>query len=166
MSQVAHYVFVGSNVFLEERTIPSPKAIEERLKRKYWALGERTPHRRDLKAGDQILFYAAGRGHSLFVATAVLATGCNYMSLQSRQELEAEFDFVLGASYGVMLSSAALFEKPVRAIEVLRQLSFVGTSKKWGLYFRGAVIKISQKDFDLVLSKTRTQNEKPETESS
>jgi len=156
-SETAYYIFIGSTVILEDKIVASPRAIKERLEKGYWALSERTPHREKLKPGDRVIFYAAGRSQSIFVGSATLASECQNLPLSRRRELESEFDFVLGAPYGVILKDTSLFVGPVPVVTILRQLSFVGPSRKWGLYFRGGIIKITKKDYELVMSSLHSQ---------
>jgi predicted RNA-binding protein len=45
-----------------------------------------------------------------------------------------------------------LFPQPVPVHDVLDDMSFIRSSKSWGLYFRGPVRTIPKSDYELIIS--------------
>jgi predicted RNA-binding protein len=122
--------------------------LKQRFNDQFWGLGEKTPNRRALKAGDRVVFYL-GIPHRTFGASAVLASDSFALSPQQREELSHGIDFYR-APFGVRLSEVKIWEHPCRVEDVLAALSFIENKDNWGVYFQGGVRYVPERDFEVI----------------
>lgn len=153
-TQQLHYIFIAGDIRTTDGTIPARQAIVERLNQGYWALPENASHRKLLKPDDKVIFYAAGKYNGgVFVANALLATDATARSPNLRKSMEYKYDFLLATPYGVELKDVSIFTHGVAAKNLLEELSFTKPIPKWGVYFRGAVARITPQDYSLILNR-------------
>lgn len=115
------------------------REMAEKMKvSKKWPIGKNTPLRQKLSENDRVLFYQGGEKGRKIVGSAELGS-----RLISGGE-NSLFDFV-------MIRKVALWKKSVEIKTVLNKLSFIKNKKRWGIYFRGGVIKIAEKDYKEIL---------------
>lgn len=150
-TSLSYYMFVANDVKLGHTTIQSSEAIQLRLAKGYWIVGEGKAVKSTLRPNDKIVFYAAGSAHGVFIATATIASEQISPTAREKADLEPEFDYVFGFSYGVKLKEPLLFPRPVTAKDLLNELSFTRRIKRWGVYFRTAVRRIEERDYHLIL---------------
>src|ERR1700730_7302121 len=122
--------------------------LKQRFTDQFWGLGERTPNRRALKAGDKVVFYL-GFPHRTFAASAVLASDSFALSPSQQEDLSHGMYFYR-APYGVRLSEISTWEHPCRVEDVLPSLSFIENKDNWGVYFQGGVRYLTERDFEVI----------------
>lgn len=122
--------------------------LKQRFSDHFWGLGEKTPNRRALKAGDRVIFYL-GVPHRTFGASAVLASDSFALSPKEKEDLSHGMDFYR-APYGVRLSEVNTWEHPCRVEDVLPSLSFIENKENWGVYFQGGVRYLPECDFEII----------------
>lgn len=159
MHQANYFIFVASPISLETGIIPSLKVAAGRLRKGYWPLGEKTSNRKFLAPGDKALVYAGKV--KLFVASTEIFSNVMHTPFAARKSLEYEYDYLLGAPFGIKLSNSTLFRSPVRADIVTARLSFVKNQQFWWTYFQHGVIRIGEKDFWVVIEHS-LENSSPE----
>ena len=136
---VHHWIFV-SLPYTDYNTGTINEFIGKIKQSGKWAIGRRTVYRRQIGAGDRVLFYQAGEVKG-FVGLGEIASG-----LQT--DKEDIFDFVL-------VKDIDLWDRPVSIDGLLACLPFIKDKRHWGLYFRGGVNRIGKEDYELVLSKVK-----------
>jgi predicted RNA-binding protein with PUA-like domain len=104
---------------------------------KKWPIGKKTIHRNALSKGDKVLFYQGGEQGRKIVGMCELSSG-----------LVEDSDRMCDC---VMIENYEFWKEPVDIRKVLGRLSFVKDSKRWGIYFKGGIVKISKKDYDKIL---------------
>ena len=62
------------------------------MRDQFWGLGARTPNRKNIRKGDQVVFYVA-RPESAFVGTARLASDCFELSAEEQSKLSHDSTF-------------------------------------------------------------------------
>jgi len=107
-----------------------------------WPIGRKTVHRYELLADDRVLFYQGGEGGRKIVGCAELASSL------VRDENNV-FDWVI-------IRNIELWGKPVEMKTVLEKLSFIKNRMHWGVYFQGGIIKIPERDYEVILRKAGT----------
>jgi Endonuclease NucS len=122
--------------------------LKQRFSDQFWGLEEKTPNRRALKAGDNVVFYL-GIPHRTFAASAVLASDSFALSPSQQEDLSHGMDFYR-APYGVRLSEISTWEHPCRVEDVLASLSFIENKNNWGVYFQGGVRYLPERDFEAI----------------
>ena len=110
-----YWIFVVTS---REPNLSGREIYRLRMEDQFWGLGKRTPNRKNLEAGDQVVFYV-GRPEMVFAGTARLASDPFHLTSEQRnqyghglQQLEDE--------YGVSLTdiepgaTSALWKIPTR----------------------------------------------------
>jgi len=130
------------------RILAPEEILRQRLEDHFWGLGERTPNRRALKAGDKVVFYM-GLPHKTFAASAVLASP-SYQQTNSQQEEMSHGMNFFRAPYGVRLEQTTIWEQPRRVEDMLPTLNFIENKEYWGSYFQGGVRELDERDFQVI----------------
>lgn len=112
--------------------------FKKRIEDKRWPIYKFTKHKRQLRKGDNVIFYMAGSGGKKFLGMGELA---------SELKDSGSMDSI------VMLSNTKTWKDPVPMNNVLEHLKFITNKVNWGIHFQGGVIKISDDDYNLILSK-------------
>jgi hypothetical protein len=99
-----------------------------------WSIGKRTMHRNTLNCEDLVLFYQGGDEGKIILGCAELTS-----PLQ-----------IFNQDYFVELKNIEFWANPLSIKKLVRNLSFV-RSKDWGLYFRGGVVKVAEKDYQKIV---------------
>src|SRR5579863_1504241 len=142
---MSHWIFCATAH--KDKGIADPREIiEQRFRDQFWGLGEKTPNRRTLQAGDKLIFYL-GVPHCTFAASATLASDSFAVSSAEQQRLSHDMDFYR-ARYGVRLTETKVWEHPCRVEDVVGALTFVVNKQSWGAYFQGGVRYLPEKDFE------------------
>ncbi len=116
------------------------KKTEASLK---WTIGKRTHNRSKLSKGDAILFYQGRDESQKIFGSAELAS-------QLQQINESE-------NY-VEIRYFVVWDKPVKIKPLINKLSFIKNKKHWGLYLHGGIVKISEKDHNLILNEAERRD--------
>lgn len=106
----------------------------EMIKMKRWPIYKRTNNRMNIKKGDKILFYLAGSHRRKIVADAVLSS-----SLKDD-----------GDEFSIGISKIKLWKKQILIKSFVESLEFIKNKAKWGVFMQGGVVRITDKDFDLL----------------
>jgi len=67
------FIFLANDIEFHGRTISGTHITSELLAHKKWYLLSYSPYRKAMQAGDQVIFYVAGKGARHFVGTAKIA---------------------------------------------------------------------------------------------
>lgn len=124
--------------------------LERRLDDGFWGLRERTPHRKNLKQGDRVVFYE-GRPASAFAAEAELDSASLEPDEEERSRLSHDTDF-FRPEYGVYLRSPEIWETKHPVDELAPELDFIDDPSQWWLYLQGGIRQISEADYHRILS--------------
>ncbi len=127
-------------------SVPAREIFETRMRDAFWGIGERTPNRQSLDAGDRVIFYV-GIPEAVFAGSATLAT--SIFRLQYEERLRFSHDRkIFKADYGVRLSGVHIWNNPIKAQGKITSLSFVENVQFWGSYFQGGIRGISDADYE------------------
>src|SRR5438876_9450957 len=85
--QSATYLVVVNDTQHESETIRAPAIVEFLFKRNVWIFQDRTPHLRDLKSGDKLIVYLAGKRHA-FAAEATVSSRPEKMGTALKDEVQ------------------------------------------------------------------------------
>jgi hypothetical protein len=122
---------------------------DRRMLDRFWGLGERTPNRRALEAGDQVVFYV-GNPVKSFLGTASIPGEAFRLNQEQREIFSHGIEFYR-PEYGIFLSDIETWSEP-RTVELLvDNLSFIENKLAWGVYFQGGVRGISEEDYQIII---------------
>lgn len=157
-----HWIFVVTSH--EEFGLTGEDVFRQRTQDKFWGLGEKTPNRKNLAAGDSIVFYI-GNPIRAFSATAVLAGPSFSLSQEEREELSHGKEFYR-AQYGVRLERVDVWPERRPIETVLPNLTFIENKKSWGTYLQGGVRSISEQDYRTIVNPVLSTERATESEAS
>jgi predicted RNA-binding protein len=146
---MSYWTFIVTQRKTDEGIYEAEKILEQRLGDKFWGLGERTPNRRHLKAGDRIVFYV-GTPKRIFAATATLATGSFTLSKKEKEQFSHGKPFYR-TDYGVKLENIEVWEHPRSVMDLVPILNFIENKAYWGAYFQGGVRQLAEDDFKIIV---------------
>src|SRR5579863_62748 len=140
-----HWIFTVSNHKLDDRLLTAEEIFRQRMEDRFWGLGERTPNRKALQQGDEIVFYL-GAPAKCFVGTARLAGQCSSLPENEKEKLSHGLAFYK-PDYGVRLEEITVWQN-WRPIEGLVQvLELIENKEFWGSYLQGGVRQVTEQDF-------------------
>jgi|TARA_B100001964_G_C13740569_1_gene382921 predicted RNA-binding protein len=128
--------------------IPAYEICVKRLKEKKWPIYTRTKHAKEIKSGDKLAFYLAGRKKlsQHFVSTGVVnrreESKDNLIDIESNSGMISSF---------LTLQNIDFLLKPVPIKKIIDRLSFITFAGAYGLHFQGGCRKFNKSDYELIL---------------
>lgn len=144
-----YWVFIATSQRADGRSFTPDEVLQQRMKDKFWGLGERTPNRKNLQKGDEVVFYL-GTPLKCFAATATLASAAFALS-EGEQDQIAHGTQLYRSPFGVRLEQTNVWEKMRPAEELRDNLDFIENKEFWGTYFQGGVRQIAERDYRTIL---------------
>ncbi len=143
-----HWFFTTTYKKIDGEVIAAEEILKQRLADAFWGLGERTPNRRYLQKGDQVVFYL-GLPAMAFTASATLAS--DSFALSEEQKIKySHGKKVYEADYGVILEDLRLWETTHLVKDLVATLKFIENKENWFAYFQGGVRQISEDDYRVI----------------
>ena len=144
-----YWIFTITSHKSDGKIFSPEEILSQRAKDQFWGLGEKTPNRKNLEMGDQVVFYI-GNPVKGFGASARLASTAFELSKQEQDKLSHGTTFYR-PQYGVHLEQISLWERARSVDQLLGGLDFIENKEFWGTYFQGGVRQIDEKDFRTIL---------------
>jgi len=113
------------------------EVFSKRMKKKEWPLFNRTPMRKSIRADDRVVFYKAGEDGQRFLGKARLSSDPIKLG-----------DFL----YKVKLSDIDLWKNGAKISNLLESLELIPNPTNWSSYLQGGVKKLTDGDFELIVS--------------
>lgn len=145
---MSNWIFVVTKQRENDNWIPAREIFQTRMRDAFWGLGERTPNRSALNAGDRVVFYV-GIPDPCFAGTAILETASYQLEEQEKQRFSHGRE-LFTADYGVRLTDIQVWDRSILAQDVIASLSFVENVQYWGSYFQGGIRGIGDEDFEIL----------------
>jgi hypothetical protein len=123
-----------------------------RMKDGFWGLGEATRNRKNIRAGDQVIFYIGGPERA-FGGTARLASDSFELTAEEQSQLSHGTVFFT-AKYGVRLDAVEAWEQSRPVAALVSSLKFVKNPEQWGVYLQGGIRQIEEIDYSAIVSGT------------
>jgi RecB family endonuclease NucS len=148
-----HWLFTVTQKKTDGGAFDAHQILKQRLDDMFWGLGERTPNRRYLKAGDRVVFYV-GIPHMVFAASATL--GSDSFALTDVQKNQYDHGNPLfRAEHGVLLENIQRWDSPRLVKDLVPNMKFIENKENWGAYFQGGVRQLSEDDFRVIVEGIR-----------
>jgi EVE domain-containing protein/endonuclease NucS-like protein len=128
---------------------------ERRMQDHFWGLNEKAANRKNVRKGDQVIFYSAAV-ELAFVGTARLASDSWKLDSQEQQKFSQGSAFYT-SEYGVQLEAIDVWEKPHRIADLASNLKFVPNPARWWDYLRGSIRQIEEGDYATIVSGIASQ---------
>ena len=157
-SSPSYYILVASDT--DKNRLFKPSALDVakyRLGRCEWGIGIRTRNRNTIKPGDMVLIYISGKRDlgKHFIAHAIVRSKATPVSGKMIAEVDApRKNGIVLAELSIKLSTANFLKSPVAIKLIKGDLSFVTNpnSNRWGTFLQGGCMKITEKDYNFILS--------------
>jgi hypothetical protein len=132
-----YWIFIVTNQETEDGPLTAREILTQRLSDKFWGLGEKTPNRRGLQKGDEVVFYA-GAPWAAFAASATLNSDSFTLSDEQKKSYDHGKTFY-HTNYGVLLDKVQMWETPRAIKDLIAALTFIKNREYWYTYFQGGV---------------------------
>lgn len=114
--------------------------FDRRINQNRWPIYNHTPHRSDLKPGDEVVFYMGGTGGQKFLGSGTLSS----RMIQGEPEHHVE------------ISDVKVWKKPLPIRPIIQELKFITRKdKKWGVHLQGGVLPLYDDDYKFIILKSR-----------
>ena len=146
------WIFTVTGHSVNGETWTADEIFQRRMQDKFWGLGERTPNRRYIQKGDQVVFYV-GLPRKVFAASAIISKSSFQLSEEEKAEVSHGTKF-FRADYGVLLENAQVWVQARRVEELVPRLGFLENKEFWFAYLQGGVRQISEQDYRTICEGT------------
>ena len=144
-----YWIFTAASFSRGDESYTARDIYLRRMQDRFWGLGERTPNRRRVAKGDQIVFYIA-RPESAFGGTATLASESFRLTTAEQEPLAHGSEF-FRAEYGVWLVNIETWDRPTPVAALASTLELIEDPRQWWAYLQGGIREISEKDYFTIL---------------
>lgn len=145
-----YWIFSVTSHKSDGRVFEAEEILKQRLSDGFWGLGEKTPNRKNLEKGDEVVFYL-GNPVKGFAGSARLGSGSVQLT-PSEQEALAHGTNFYRPSYGTWLEATSHWSEVRPVDEILARLGFIENKKFWMTYFQGGIRQIGEEDFRTIRS--------------
>lgn len=145
-----YWIFVAAPQANDGESYTARQIYERRMQDGFWGLGPRTPHRKNVRQGDQIVFYV-GRPESAFAGTARLASDSFALSAEEQTRL-SRGSTVFTAEFGVWLDTVATWPTSHPVASLAQSLAFIENPAQWWAYLQGGIRQITEGDYGRIVS--------------
>ena len=144
-----YWFFTTTQKKIDGEFFTAEEILKQRLTDGFWGLGERTPNRRYLQKGDQIVFYL-GLPVMAFAASATLASDSFALSDEQKEKYWHRKK-VYETEYGVLIENIRPWETTRLVKDLVASLKFIENKQNWFAYFQGGVRQISEDDYRTIV---------------
>ncbi len=144
-----HWIFIVTTQVSDGHKYAAEEVLRQRIEDAFWGLGEGTPNRKSLKAGDKVIFYIAYPVKS-FAATAALATDAFKLSEEQQDAVSHGTEFYR-PPWGVRLTDLHVWNEKKSAPNLVPVLDFIENKTFWGTYLQGGIRGIEEDDFERIV---------------
>jgi hypothetical protein len=145
-----YWIFIAAPHNENSESYTARDVYECRMRDRFWGLGARTPNRKSVRKGDQVVFYVA-RPESAFVGTARLASDCFELSAEEQSKLSHGSTFFT-TEYGVRLDAIEVWEKSHGMGALASNLRFVKNPAQWWTHLQGGIRQVEEIDYAAIAS--------------
>ncbi len=143
------WIFTGTEHKVGSETFVADEILRQRVNDKFWGLGEKTPNRKSLQKGDQIVFYV-GMPRKVFAASASLASD-SFMLTPEQQSNFGHGKQFYHTDYGVLLENIKVWGLSRSVEEIVPNIKFIENKENWYAYFQGGVRQVSEDDYRTIV---------------
>lgn len=140
-----YFVFIVNDAQGVHGRLPAREIYTELMAIGAWGIGERTPCRKDLCEGSQVVFYQAGKGGQRFIGTAAIASKLQTMGTDRAAGCRAVG--IEPAKYDVALTNIDVWVESKPVADMVQHLEFIANKDYYGVHFQGGVKRISEADY-------------------
>lgn len=140
-----YWIFIVTQHKVDGELFAADDILKQRVSDQFWGLGEKTPNRRSLQKGDQVVFYV-GLPRKVFAASATLSSDSFELSKNQKEKYGHGKKFYI-SDFGVQLGDIQVWNNSRSVESLLPDLKFIENKESWFTYFQGGVRQILEGDF-------------------
>lgn len=144
-----YWIFIVTKHDVGNESLTAEEILNQRMKDRFWGIGENTPNRKNLDKGDKVVFYI-GLPRKVFGSSATLASSCFKLNESQKKDLSHDKKFYF-TDYGVLLDEIDIWSIPKSVEELVPRLKFIENKEFWFSYFQGGVRQITEEDFRTII---------------
>jgi len=148
--KVGHWIFSVTAHKGNDYSLSAEEIFRQRMEDSFWGLNEKNVNFKNLKEGDEVIFYV-GNPMSMFAGRVTLASAGVFLSDEDKEKFSHGISFYR-SNAGVWLQDIEIWEYPQSAERLIPVLSFIKNKEKWYAYFQGGIVKIQESDFQAIIS--------------
>lgn len=145
-----YWIFGVTPQKVDGLVLSAQEIYQQRMQDKFWGLGQRTPNRKHLQAGDKVVFYV-GRPYTVFAGTATLSSPSFALSAEQKAHYGHDLSFYQ-PEYGVLLDDIQQWSNPQLVTDLAPALTFIENEEFWPAYFQGGVRQIVEEDYQTIVN--------------
>jgi hypothetical protein len=150
-----HWIFIVTQRKSSGKIITPEEVFNQRMQDKFWGIGEKTPNRKNLSLGDNIVFYL-GLPSKVFSGEAKLASDCFRLENHHKQKYD-HGTVAFSPEFGVLLDEINIWRTPKSAKDIIPDLTFIENKEYWFSYFQGGVRLIPEEDYLTITGKREVE---------
>jgi len=144
-----YFVFIVNSAPGVHGRLTARHIYEQLMKLHAWGIGERTPHRRELRTGSRVVFYQAGKGGQCFIGSATVASRLRPMSPSRAAERRAVG--IEPSAFDLDLKDIQIWDAPKPVVDMIQRLEFITNTEHYGVHFQGGAKRISEADYYTII---------------
>jgi predicted RNA-binding protein len=142
-----NWLFTVKDLELDQKSWNASEIFQNRIIAKCWGVNDKNPHFRQLNKADKVIFYLTSEMAHIIIGKAVLSSNPIFISSEDKKKL---VPFDPNYTHIVELDAIEVFEPPRDLDLFIEDLSFIVNKEKWGIYFLGGIVKLSDNDYELL----------------
>lgn len=145
-----YWIFNAAPYSSDGESYTARQIYERRMQDKFWGLGTRTQNRRNVRKGDQVVFYIA-RPEQVFAGTARLASDSFDLNPKEQASLSHGSAFFT-TEHGVWLEVIETWEQSRPMAAMASSLKFIKNPAQWWTHLQGGVRQVEESDYAAIVS--------------
>jgi len=140
-----NYYVLGTS---DSQTESAIDILAKRLSEKRYPLYNKTPHLKEVKEKDEVIFYVAGRNSKAqnFIGQSIISSS----EIPNELLVDPDKKRYVVEKY-LILDNIKMFKAPVHIKSIIVHLDFIKNKSNYGVYLMGGVSKITENDFNLII---------------
>ena len=147
------YIFVNSDSYdFNDKKVHAPKISSYRLKNRIYPIYKGTKLKKFLKPNDCFIFYLAGNPKSQtkrFVAYGKIK------NIETETDYNEDDVHLCEPIEKIVRLKSVIVGKSASIYGIKDKLSFISKKRKWGASMQGGIIKITEKDYNLIINEMK-----------
>jgi hypothetical protein len=144
-----YWIFTAAPYKDDSESYTAKEIYQRRMHDQFWGLGARTANRKNIRQGDQVVYYIA-RPDSAFGGTARLASDSFTLNAEQQSRLSHGSAFFT-AEYGVFLEAIDVWGTMHPMDALASSLKFVENPVQWWAYLQGGIRQITEADYGTIV---------------
>jgi len=144
-----HWILTVKDEKIGTKKLDALSIYRQRMKDKFWGIGEPAKNRRWLKTGDHVIFYLGGKNGGKFIGASILDSP--YIELSKKEKEKLTHPPFFTATHGVKLGEIEEWDEPLSIYPLISKLNFIANKTNWGSHLQGSIKEIRSNDYTTII---------------